>query len=130
MFDLKGGKIKTNFFDKPQANLNCKQKQIFFRINRTKEDTKLRIMFLFKKKLKPRSLEIRLVTPSKVNNFFDLPQYSMNIATILGDDVMGDDVLSRGHGTYVVNSKSICELLTLYYYKISFLNYFLWVQIY
>jgi hypothetical protein len=35
----------------------------------------------------PRSLEIRLVTPSKVNIFFDLPQDSMNIATILGDDV-------------------------------------------
>ncbi len=32
-------------------------------------------------------LEIRLVNPSKVNKFFDLPQYSMYTATILGDDV-------------------------------------------
>ncbi len=32
-------------------------------------------------------LEIRMVTPSKVNKFFDLPQHSMNIATILGDDI-------------------------------------------
>ncbi len=28
-------------------------------------------------------------------------------------------VLSRGHRAYVVNSKSNCELLTLYYYKTS-----------
>ncbi len=31
-------------------------------------------------------------------------------------------VLSRGHRAYVVNSKSFCELLSLYYYKISFLT--------
>jgi len=37
-------------------------------------------------RLLSRFLEIRLVTPSKVNKFFDLPHYSMNIATILGDD--------------------------------------------
>ncbi len=30
--------------------------------------------------------------------------------------------LSRGHRAYVVNSKSFCELLSLYYYKISFLT--------
>ena len=38
-------------------------------------------------RVKPRFLEIRLVTPSKVNKFFDQSQYSMNIATILGDGV-------------------------------------------
>jgi len=44
-------------------------------------------MYASKISINPRFLEIRLVTPSKVNNFFDLPQYSMNIATILGNDV-------------------------------------------
>jgi hypothetical protein len=29
----------------------------------------------------------RLATPSKVNKFFDLSQYSMKIVKILGDDV-------------------------------------------
>ncbi len=29
----------------------------------------------------------RLVTTSKVNKFFDLPEYSMKVVTILGDDV-------------------------------------------
>ena len=45
------------------------------------------MMYASKISINPRFLEIRLVTPSKVNKFFDLPQYSMNIATILGDDV-------------------------------------------
>jgi len=45
----------------------------------------------------------------------------MKIVTILGDDVTVE-VLSRGHRACVVNSKSICELLTLYYYKIYFLT--------
>jgi len=38
-------------------------------------------------------------------------------------------VLSRGHRAYVVNSKFVCELLTLYYYNIYFLNYFPCVKI-
>ncbi len=36
---------------------------------------------------KPMFQRDRLVTPSKVNKFFDFPQYSMKIVTSLGDDV-------------------------------------------
>jgi len=44
----------------------------------------------------------------------------MNKVTSLGDDVRG--VLYRGHLAYVVNSKSICEFSTLYFYKIYVLS--------
>jgi len=48
----------------------------------------------------------------------------MKIVTIVGDDVTVEVYYIEGNRAYVVNSKSICELLTLYYYKISFFNYF------
>jgi len=46
----------------------------------------------------------------------------MNIVTSLGDDVTVEVSYldSRVHRAYVVNSKSICEFPTLYYYKIYF----------
>jgi hypothetical protein len=50
----------------------------------------------------------------------------MRIVIIWNDDVTVEVpyLVSRGHRAYVVNSKSICELLTLYYYKISVLTTF------
>jgi len=69
--------------------------------------------------------EIGWTLPQKETSFFNFPQYSMKMVTILGDDVtVHRGVLSREHRAYVVNSKSIFELLTLYYYKISFLTTF------
>ncbi len=46
----------------------------------------------------------------------------MNIVTSLGDDatVEVSYLEDIGPRAYVVNSKSICEFPTLYYYKISF----------
>jgi len=56
-----------------------------------------------------------------LKRLFDFPQYSMNIVTSLGDDITVEVSYLED---YVVNSKSICEFPTLYYYKISFLSTF------
>jgi len=48
----------------------------------------------------------------------------MKIVTILGDDITVDVSYLDDLVNYVVNSKSIYELLTQYYYKIYFINTF------
>jgi len=45
----------------------------------------------------------------------------MKIVTSLGDDVTVELSYLEDNRAYVVNSKSICELPTLYYYKIYFI---------